>query len=819
MGRVESEIKCPRDDQADGKCFEAINSDRTNPTEPRSQVKDEFDLDRFLPAGWDETFKRLESGKAISVLVSEPNCRSVNDIVYTVDCLFQGASHDANLSFFDPISLKVDDSSAKFQTVGRELSGTDHFYRPQDFLGFVKIDYQTLQENLATVDLNNDTVFEIAQQSAMSLLDEIITHGNYDPDDIYYASKLSRLSAELNQLSFDPNLLSSTPFEPHREDVDFLQFNRFWSYVDRIIHDPSLNLATLDRENLVRQLDTALMLDLKIERGLFDDITTELLMDLFQKADSVLSLGNPCLEQLSPADLERLNRLRQGISVLSELLLQDYNASDAYERHTHCRFNPHLYYATPPITLIDIYSVNALLAHSSQSDKIDYQEVQENAEGLYETLAGFHYLLTSTELNDEELDSSINRLFYDENALSLFLRAYDALGQQAMDVYDEYPGPVFSFSKDELSIRLELLKSKLSTRLERIKTRKSNIELPDQLNSTCTNDDASLLIDCYAAEIRALQHQANPSKANQISKRLKEAMAVIRYRTEVEHVRDTDAARADALKGFREVQNMLAHFSEKTNVLKLLQSYAAAYKAYVSSCSPQIRDRIEFAMGDYRRSQYSDYRSSTINEGTLDEMESNIRNQVARVSLIHFQSSTDLYISGYLNPNDLVKRNVELENYATNYFAGGFRVGIHQRLKDENLPWFIRGTGPMVEAGYNYIGGDDTSLGSHRHEVDLRFGWRQYFANHVFITPKFGFGQAYNWLNFGRGFPLEKEVSTMIGFEGLGGLEFCVNANTCLAVEGGYFYEETMSGEPEYNNQGPVIMTTVIPNRMKERRK
>lgn len=312
------------------------------------------------------------------------------------------------------------------------------------------------------------------------------------------------------------------------------------------------------------------------------------------------------------------------------------------------------------------------------------------------------------------------------------------------------------------------------------------------LVSQCESLEYQNAISCYADEIKAKQRAISPQWGDKVADELMTAFEYIQKNTEVSvDPFDDNAARAQALEGFRSVESALSDYSPNSDSLQLLNDYATSYHLYKATCD----------------GVYGERRSETVSCDTLHEKEAGFSLEIGRIGRSHFFTKNDFYVSAYGGLN-YPEEVMTYEGSGSRYLTEGFVIGLHHFLNDENAPAFLHFTGPILEVGvdrFAMLKSPELTLGSNRVELALRAGWRQYFFDRVYLTAKAGPGVSFNWLNFGQGFPIEEKTSFMFGAQAQMGVQFL---NNTMAIETGYFYEGTVAGAPEYINQGPLVMVT-----------
>lgn len=164
-----------------------------------------------------------------------------------------------------------------------------------------------------------------------------------------------------------------------------------------------------------------------------------------------------------------------------------------------------------------------------------------------------------------------------------------------------------------------------------------------------------------------------------------------------------------------------------------------------------------------------------------------------------------LHLSAAVSLSDSVERPTAPDPFGTEYSETSFRVGYqHHSTPFGSLD--LKG-GPLVEVGYSAIAGGEGNLGSHRsYQVEALAGWKQNFWRFAFVLPKAGIGYGANYLNFGEGFPLERQSSLNLLLEADAGIEFCGGGGRfCPGLFVAMIHEETLSGAPDYTNNAVMI--------------
>ena len=162
----------------------------------------------------------------------------------------------------------------------------------------------------------------------------------------------------------------------------------------------------------------------------------------------------------------------------------------------------------------------------------------------------------------------------------------------------------------------------------------------------------------------------------------------------------------------------------------------------------------------------------------------------------------DLSLSVDFSPNDLRQR-VEFPGFQTGYFQAQTHLGYQRPLFRTRNNRFALGW--LNEAGFSYVGGNEGNLGSRLYQPQILTGLRAEFFNHAYLSVHVGTGVAFNYLNFGRGIPLDLEVTWNGQLRGELGVQHCFSQSFCPSVFVGYFVETTLAGPIHYINEGPFI--------------
>lgn len=165
------------------------------------------------------------------------------------------------------------------------------------------------------------------------------------------------------------------------------------------------------------------------------------------------------------------------------------------------------------------------------------------------------------------------------------------------------------------------------------------------------------------------------------------------------------------------------------------------------------------------------------------------------------------YIGWAFSPAPQIRANDEVANFDSYYFQTGPYVGIEKKLTAP-VVGFDRS---IMELAYSYLGGSPQNLGSSSHELLFRLGAKADLFNitqntPLTFVPKIGLGGALNWMNFGRGFPLEMEPSINGQIQlGLNVIPYCNSSTTCLSISAGLYAERALLAPLPYNNYGGFL--------------
>lgn len=133
------------------------------------------------------------------------------------------------------------------------------------------------------------------------------------------------------------------------------------------------------------------------------------------------------------------------------------------------------------------------------------------------------------------------------------------------------------------------------------------------------------------------------------------------------------------------------------------------------------------------------------------------------------------------------------------YFGQEFSLGV----EFHRFPWQGSLTG---EVGYNHLAGDENVLGSYRHLVFGRIGYRQPFLTYFFASAGAGIGYNQSHVNFGEGtIPLPDESNMPLLFSSQIGAQYCFGDHPCVEVFAAPFYETELVGRPDYSNLGVLF--------------
>jgi outer membrane protein OmpA-like peptidoglycan-associated protein len=169
-----------------------------------------------------------------------------------------------------------------------------------------------------------------------------------------------------------------------------------------------------------------------------------------------------------------------------------------------------------------------------------------------------------------------------------------------------------------------------------------------------------------------------------------------------------------------------------------------------------------------------------------------------------------LYFGGSLSPNT-VKKIGEKAPYATSYSTLSVNLGLEYPLLFQTLPfWDFRKTtgNAVIELDYSSLRGAEINRGSHREQGEIKLGWKQGMeaflpSDQVFVQAQAGLGVGPNWMDFGKGSPLQMEVAASLGGQFLAGYQYCFDL-TCVSGAIGGFVERSFGSTP-FSNQGVLF--------------
>lgn len=145
----------------------------------------------------------------------------------------------------------------------------------------------------------------------------------------------------------------------------------------------------------------------------------------------------------------------------------------------------------------------------------------------------------------------------------------------------------------------------------------------------------------------------------------------------------------------------------------------------------------------------------------------------------------------------------EMENYQTYYFQFSPSCTIETPAQ-----WSDHGDfNGHILAGVQgtFMGGDDHNEGSRRISGGGMGGIKQYLPffgdTKLFAIGWLGIGGGLDWLNFGKGYPLEEKPHAYISASVLTGVEIPMNTDSAVGIGVGYFGEHGFRTE-NWNNHG-----------------
>jgi hypothetical protein len=323
-------------------------------------------------------------------------------------------------------------------------------------------------------------------------------------------------------------------------------------------------------------------------------------------------------------------------------------------------------------------------------------------------------------------------------------------------------------------------------------------------------DDYHEGISCFASKANTAAGRRNVQREEKVSRILREGMSFIRKEIKLKEIpmEDTDFNRIQALSELQECLTMARAYTESSDANEFLNQYAIAMESVAkTAASLSYIDNLQ--LNGRNESGY------TVDISLIMNSVGNISNSVEDISLKHFENRVDIYATGNLSRNNLV-RIPEVPGYKNYYKSAGATLGAHFKLRDMGMPWYMRGTGPILEAQFDRITGSGRNENSSRDYVGMNLGWRQYIAHYGHITPKVSAGGSYDILNFGKGNEPEHNFSGLLGAGIFVGGDIPLSNNISLSLEVGYNYQESVLGEEHYRNQGPQVVLGVKPARTRE---
>jgi hypothetical protein len=167
-----------------------------------------------------------------------------------------------------------------------------------------------------------------------------------------------------------------------------------------------------------------------------------------------------------------------------------------------------------------------------------------------------------------------------------------------------------------------------------------------------------------------------------------------------------------------------------------------------------------------------------------------------------------------LGSKNSLKEIPEVPDLITHYQMIDLAAGYRFHLSKDDVD-FLTNSGPMIEANASLVTGAPENQGSHRTQIDLRAGWQQRLMTAPLpnrgslatdISATTGIGTAFNSLSFGNGYIDPHKNSLMSSSQASIDFDYCLpDANHCLGISGGYFYERTLLGLPDYHNSGLIF--------------
>lgn len=323
-------------------------------------------------------------------------------------------------------------------------------------------------------------------------------------------------------------------------------------------------------------------------------------------------------------------------------------------------------------------------------------------------------------------------------------------------------------------------------------------------------DDPQLKEQCI--DLAQIDANTSPSRVSRFYRGLKKTYHLIDQLAVTPQVQNSYSARIERAEARKKAEahldktfDLIAAINERVleggevdlefNSLPLLEEYLAAKAFAVYGCP------------DIRTVNVTEWEEQKRDCKQIAKDESSIIDKINLGLLQFFNPSPPIYIGVWTSPDSDMNRFTDIPTpgyYGVIEVYGGYKfpVGIRR-------PSFMQGSGPILEGALNFVWSNDSTLGSHRFQFSVRGGWSQHFSRYAFIELKGGLGVAVNNLNFGRGFPLDTEVSLMPQAQAIAGGIIPLRLPAKIKVFGGIFVEGTLVGDPDYYHIGPIVGISV----------
>jgi len=173
---------------------------------------------------------------------------------------------------------------------------------------------------------------------------------------------------------------------------------------------------------------------------------------------------------------------------------------------------------------------------------------------------------------------------------------------------------------------------------------------------------------------------------------------------------------------------------------------------------------------------------------------------------------SQLFLQASVASTSMRDHSSEVDYTDSGYLMTDLHAGWQMPLSNTKLFNAIPMGGPSVAISWSHISSDINSFGSNRDKGSLDIGWKQPLFNiplsenslNAYLWPSAGIGLSHNELNFGLPQLTSSQWSGTLSSQAILGAELCFNSGVCPSLYGGYAYDRTLWGEPDYHNQGIV---------------